>query len=207
MRGTRVPKEHTSHQSEPSTSGRGKTAAEPISCRGYAPGQYNPNFLEALMGGSLHSVLPEKGSLPISSSPTCIVSPSPRVPITEVGFRPTVSGLPSGGISSVSCRLLRSLGGIGRCFCLAIRNRLQERPSVSTFPSLSRLPVGHWHADQQVINMSFPERFLVVLYCLVGKLKQSRPTQSEIRHVDKVRLKVPVAERVYLRFLFTENLI
>ncbi|BBH01667.1 hypothetical protein Prudu_012002, partial [Prunus dulcis] len=40
-----------------------------------------------------------------------------------------------------------------------------------------------------------------------GKLKQPTPTQSGIRQIDRVRLKVPAAERVYPRFLFTNNLI
>ncbi|CAL8162743.1 unnamed protein product [Prunus armeniaca] len=40
-----------------------------------------------------------------------------------------------------------------------------------------------------------------------SKLKQSSPTQSEIWQVDKVRLKVHAADRVYPGFLFTENLI
>ncbi|KAH0996422.1 hypothetical protein GBA52_020286 [Prunus armeniaca] len=40
-----------------------------------------------------------------------------------------------------------------------------------------------------------------------GKLKQPRPTQSEIQQIDRVRLKAPAAERVYPKFLFTENLI
>ncbi|BBG93369.1 hypothetical protein Prudu_001357, partial [Prunus dulcis] len=39
------------------------------------------------------------------------------------------------------------------------------------------------------------------------KLKQPTPTQGEIRQIDKVRLKVPAAERVYPCFLFTNNLI
>ncbi|CAL8175093.1 unnamed protein product [Prunus armeniaca] len=39
------------------------------------------------------------------------------------------------------------------------------------------------------------------------KLKQPNSTQSEIRQVDKVRLKVLAVHRVYPRFLFTQNLI
>ncbi|CAL8999814.1 unnamed protein product [Prunus brigantina] len=40
-----------------------------------------------------------------------------------------------------------------------------------------------------------------------GKLKQPSPTQSEIRQIHRVRLKVPAVERVYPKFLFTANLI
>ncbi|CAL2265259.1 unnamed protein product [Prunus armeniaca] len=39
------------------------------------------------------------------------------------------------------------------------------------------------------------------------KLKQPSPTQSEIRQIDRVRLKVPAVERVYPQFLFTANLV
>lgn len=42
---------------------------------------------------------------------------------------------------------------------------------------------------------------------LVGKLKQSIPTQAEIRQVERVRSKVPTEKRVYPQFLFTANLI
>lgn len=51
------------------------------------------------------------------------------------------------------------------------------------------------------------DRFLNHFCCFAGKLKQPTPTQSEIRQIDKVMLKVPVIERVYPDFLFTENLI
>ncbi|CAL8096170.1 unnamed protein product [Prunus armeniaca] len=40
-----------------------------------------------------------------------------------------------------------------------------------------------------------------------GKLKQPSPTQSEIRQIDRVRLKVTAVERVYPQFLFTANLV
>ncbi|CAL2232162.1 unnamed protein product [Prunus armeniaca] len=42
---------------------------------------------------------------------------------------------------------------------------------------------------------------------IAGKLKQLSPTQSEIRQIDMVRLKVPAVERVYPQFLFTANLV
>ncbi|CAL9020941.1 unnamed protein product [Prunus brigantina] len=37
--------------------------------------------------------------------------------------------------------------------------------------------------------------------------KRPSPTQSEIRQIDKVRLRVPAVDRVYPIFLFTTNLI
>ncbi|CAL2233800.1 unnamed protein product [Prunus armeniaca] len=40
-----------------------------------------------------------------------------------------------------------------------------------------------------------------------GKLKQPSATQAEIRQIERVRLKVSAVERVYLKFLFTPNLI
>ncbi|KAL6282711.1 hypothetical protein ACE6H2_013640 [Prunus campanulata] len=97
------------------------------------------------------------------------------------GFRRTASRLLKGATFWTPCRLLRSPGEIGGCCSLAIGNRLQGFPFGSPSQQFSRSPVG--------------------------KLKQPTATQSELRQLDKVRLKVPAGDREYPQFLFTENLI
>ncbi|CAL2271962.1 unnamed protein product [Prunus armeniaca] len=58
---------------------------------------------------------------------------------------------------------------------------------------------GNWESPSgMLVPFTFP---------LLSRLSQPNPTQSEIRQVDKLRLKVPAADRVYSGFLFTENLI
>ncbi|CAL8094254.1 unnamed protein product [Prunus armeniaca] len=42
---------------------------------------------------------------------------------------------------------------------------------------------------------------------LVGKLKQQIPTRADIQKVERVKKKVPAADRIYSDFLFTANLI
>ncbi|BBH04439.1 hypothetical protein Prudu_015583, partial [Prunus dulcis] len=62
---------------------------------------------------------------------------------------------------------------------------------------------GDWESPSGVRPL-FP---VPTTFQTAGKLKQPTPTQGEIRQIDRVRLKVPAAERVYPRFLFTDNLI
>lgn len=47
----------------------------------------------------------------------------------------------------------------------------------------------------------------VFILCSVGKLKQPTSSQSNIRKIEWVKLKVFTVERIYPDFLFTENLI
>ena len=63
------------------------------------------------------------------------------------------------------------------------------------------LPVGRI----TIVLVTFSVLQLILLSA--GKLKQPSPKESEIRQLDRVRLRVPAAERVYPRFLFTSNLI
>ncbi|CAL2237450.1 unnamed protein product [Prunus armeniaca] len=62
---------------------------------------------------------------------------------------------------------------------------------------------GHFVSTVQTSQKSRRNRRVL----LSGKLKHLSPTKSEIQQIDKVRLKVPAVERIYPKFLFTENLV
>ncbi|CAL8991637.1 unnamed protein product [Prunus brigantina] len=62
---------------------------------------------------------------------------------------------------------------------------------------------GDWESPSgHLVRFHIPTTFQIA-----GKLKQPIATQSEIRQIDRVRLRVPAVERVYPKLLFTTNLI
>ncbi|KAL6279929.1 hypothetical protein ACE6H2_016810 [Prunus campanulata] len=62
---------------------------------------------------------------------------------------------------------------------------------------------GDWESPSGV-----PVRFHIpTTFQIAGKLKQPTTFQSELRQIDRVRVKVPAVDREYPQFLFTENLI
>ncbi|CAL9030992.1 unnamed protein product, partial [Prunus brigantina] len=62
---------------------------------------------------------------------------------------------------------------------------------------------GNWESPSDR-----PVRFSVpTIFQIAGKVKQPTPSREDIQKVERVRTKVPAADRVYPDFLFTENLI
>ncbi|BBN69359.1 hypothetical protein Prudu_903S000100, partial [Prunus dulcis] len=96
---------------------------------------------------------------------------------------------------------------LGQANCLKASERGHFISSVPTSQKSWRnrrvLLSGDWESPSGV-RPRFP---VPTTFQTAGKIKQPIPTQSEVRQVDRVRLKVPAAERVYPRFLFTDNLI
>ncbi|BBN69025.1 hypothetical protein Prudu_703S000200, partial [Prunus dulcis] len=69
------------------------------------------------------------------------------------------------------------------------------------------LPEGFRAGSFHQLGADFPEVVEESAGATLGKVKQPTPTQAEIRQLERVRLKVPAADRIYPRFLFTNNLI
>ncbi|CAL9010607.1 unnamed protein product, partial [Prunus brigantina] len=81
---------------------------------------------------------------------------------------------------------------------------------------ISRVPTSQktWRKRRMILSSDWespsghPVRFHIpTMFQIAGKLKQPVVTQSEIRQIDSVRLRVPAVERVYPKLLFTANLI
>ncbi|CAL2230837.1 unnamed protein product [Prunus armeniaca] len=147
---------------------------------GYAPGQFNPNFWVALMGV-----------------------------VTTFGM--ASEGEPSyeqfSHLYSVTKSKCADHGGWVQANCLKATERGHFVNAVPTSQKTWRkrrvLLSGDWESPSgQPVRFHNPTTFQIA-----GKLKQPSATQAKIRQIERVRLKVPAAERVYPKFLFTANLI
>ncbi|CAL8104368.1 unnamed protein product [Prunus armeniaca] len=62
---------------------------------------------------------------------------------------------------------------------------------------------GDWESpSERPVRFHIPTTFQTV-----GKLKQPIPTRADIQKVERVKKKVPTADRIYSDFLFIANLI
>ena len=173
---------------------------------GYAPGQYNPNFWVALMGVITAFGIAGEGE-PSYEQFSHLYSVTKSKSADHGGWVQAnclkaserghfISSVPTSQKSWRNRRVLlsgdwESPSGVRPLF-----------PVPTTFQTAGRVP-----SCRSVGSLAFPLSY-TDYYCFwTGKLKQPTPTQGEIRQIDRVRLKVPAAERVYPRFLFTDNLI
>ncbi|CAL9020652.1 unnamed protein product [Prunus brigantina] len=147
---------------------------------GYAPGQFNPNFWVALMGV-----------------------------VTALGLAD--EGAPSyeqfSHLYSITNSKCADHGGWVQANCLKATERGHFISGVPTSQKTWRkrqvIFSGDWESPS-----GHPVRFHIpTTFQIAGKLKQPNATQSEIRQIDRVRLRVPAVERVYPKLLFTANLI
>ncbi|CAL8115901.1 unnamed protein product [Prunus armeniaca] len=147
---------------------------------GYALSQYNPNFWVALMG-------------------------------VVMAFGMASEGVPSyeqfSYIYSITKSKTNDHGGWVQANCLKASEWGYFVSAVSTSQKTWRnkrvLLSCDWESPSgQPVRFPIPTTFQIA-----GKLKQPSPTQSEIRQIERVRLKVPAVERIYSQFLFTANLI
>ncbi|CAL9000624.1 unnamed protein product [Prunus brigantina] len=147
---------------------------------GYAPGQFNPNFWVALMG-------------------------------VVTAFGMADEGAPSyeqfSHLYSVTKSKCADHGGWVQANCLKATERGHFISGVPTSQKTWRkrrvILSGDWESPS-----GHPVRFHIpTTFQIAGKLKQLNATQSEIRQIERVRLKIPAVERVYPKLLFTANLI
>ncbi|CAL9022366.1 unnamed protein product, partial [Prunus brigantina] len=147
---------------------------------GYAPGQFNPNFWVALMG-------------------------------VVTAFGMAGEGEPSyeqfSHLYSITKSKCSDHGGWVQANCLKATERghfISGIPtSQKTWGKRRVILSGDWESPS-----GHPVRFHIpTTFQIAGKLKQPIATQSEIRQIERVRLRVPAVERVYPKLLFTANLI
>ncbi|CAL9029349.1 unnamed protein product, partial [Prunus brigantina] len=147
---------------------------------GYAPGQFNPNFWVALMG-------------------------------VVTAFGMAGEGEPSyeqfSHLYSITKSKCADHGGWVQANCLKATERGHFISGVPTSQKTWRkrrvILSGDWESPS-----GHPVRFHIpTTFQIAGKLKQPIATQSEIRQIETVRLRVPAVERVYSKLLFTANLI
>ncbi|CAL9024265.1 unnamed protein product [Prunus brigantina] len=147
---------------------------------GYAPGQFNPNFWAALMG-------------------------------VVTAFGMAGEGEPSyeqfSHLYSITKSKCADHGGWVQANCLKATERghfISHVPtSQKTWRKRRMFLSGDWESPS-----GHPVRFHIpTTFQIAGKLKQPVATQSQIRQINKVRLRVPAMERVYPKLLFTANLI
>ncbi|KAL6279516.1 hypothetical protein ACE6H2_016397 [Prunus campanulata] len=147
---------------------------------GYAPGQFNPNFWAVLMGVvTAFGLAGEEG------------------PSYEQFSH----------LYSITKSKSTDHGGWVQANCLRASERGHFLNAVPTSQKSWRnrrvLLSGDWESPSGVpVRFSIPTTFQIA-----GKLKQPTATQSELRQIDQVRLKVPAGDREYPQFLFTANLI
>ncbi|CAL2253393.1 unnamed protein product [Prunus armeniaca] len=188
------------HQSETSTSGRGEAAAEPspyprgvrlplqpavqriLAQISYAPSQYNPNFWMALIG---------------------------VVAVFGIAEEEEPSYEQFSYLYSVTKSKSANHKGWVQANCLRASERGHFLKVVPTSQKSWRnrrvLLSGDWESPSgRPVRFHIPTTFQIAGRSTCRS--QPSPTQSEIRQIDKVRLKVPTVE-VYPKFLFTVNLI
>ncbi|CAL8169204.1 unnamed protein product [Prunus armeniaca] len=264
MGDTWVPDEHTSHQSETSTSVRGEATAEPFSQLSVSivhqgnprvpigvpkvhlfgidylelnkmtirepvklrAEYYIPDSVKMRIPGPTESLSnPEDGgSVVVTTCRAEDTRPNRECsrPIQSqllvalmrviVAFGIAKEGEPSYKQFSYLYSVIKSKsadhGGWVQANCLRASKRGHFVSAVSTSQKSWRnrqvLLSGNWESPSGMLVL--PDcRYVISMS--IGKLKQPNPTQSEIRQVDKLRLKVPAADSVYSGFLFTRNLI
>ena len=177
---------------------------------GYAPGQYNPNFWVALMGVIAAFGIAEEGE-PSYEQFSYLYSITKSKSADHGGWVQAnclkaserghfVSSVPTSQKSWRNRRVLLS-GDWESPSGTPLRFSVP-----TTFQIAGRFP-KYRLIGRLLFSLLFPCFIFLIFLLLTGKLKQPSPKPSEIRQLDRVRLRVPAAERVYPRFLFTGNLI
>ncbi|BFG20695.1 hypothetical protein CerSpe_069690 [Prunus speciosa] len=171
---------------------------------GYAPGQFNPNFWAVLMGVvTAFGLTDEEGPSYEQFSHLYSITKS--------------KSTDHGGWVQANCLKASERGHFLNAVPTSQKSWRNRRVLLSgDWESPSGVPVrfsiptifqiaGRLLPCRSVDQSSF--RGLTCFVIFVGKLKQPTATQSELRQLDKVRLKVPAGDREYPQFLFTANLI